>query len=151
MSHTQSFCILGAALLAACSSLSASINPDIEIGSPPAGMRWATPQEKANAIGLVSAALSERSEREISLDPSVCIGQLNLPSGWSWSSGPNAPLHGSDEWSEAYDNTGSNARLVISGSMSSNGFCGTHILVIPWDTRMRPNNSFKPKPLPGSA
>jgi hypothetical protein len=152
MSHVMLTSIFSTAVLAAFSALAAPVEPALEIGQPPAGMRWATPQEKANAIDFVDAALTDRSEREISLDPSICIGQLDLPSGWSWSSGPDAPLHGGDEWSESYDNPDKNARLVISGNMDSNGsFCGTHLQLIPWDARMRPNNSFKPKPLRGSA
>jgi len=126
--------------------------PALEIGQPPSGMRLATRQEKSNAIDFISIALTDREEREISLAPSICIGQLDLPSGWSWSSGPNAPLHGGDTWSESYDNPDKNARLVISGSMDDSGFfCGNHLLLIPWDARMRPNNSFKPTPLRGAA
>jgi len=139
------------AALSACSALPVLTEPNPEIGEPPIGMRWATPQEKASAVDFIRAALASREEREISLNSPVCIGQLELPSGWSWFSGPNAPLHGGDEWSESYDNPDENSRLVISGSMGRNGFCGTQLRIIPWDARVRPNSSFKPTPLRGAA
>ena len=156
MSRVSFISIFSAALLAACSTLPLPplSDPGLDLGKPPAGMRWATPQEKSNIANMVDAALSERLERDIPLGPAICLDIFELPlsDGWSMPSGPNPVSDGDGEWAQSYDNPGKNARLVISGNTANmRTYCGTRIHLIPWDARMRPNNSFKPNPLRGSA
>lgn len=96
--------------------------------------------ERQHQLPLASVMLppridqGERLDTYIELAPTLCLGQISarLPDGWTWVSGPDAELHGGQEWSEAYDGPGLEARLVVAGPMDDGIFCGRRLTIIRW-------------------